>query len=160
VLGSAVNPVLREGNSDRRVAGPVKAYAQKNPHKMLPWSKDSRSSVTYMAEVRTSCVCASCVRACLRACVQPPRQQQRFCVAARQPVWPAWLSRVVPGAVAAPAQLPDLPRAVVVWLWQLVHTAARSHARTQGCRPLEAAAAADAHIIAAACPFGALLRFS
>ena len=34
VLGSAVNPVLREGNSDRRVAAPVKAYAQKNPHKM------------------------------------------------------------------------------------------------------------------------------
>lgn len=34
VLGSAVNPVLREGNSDRRVAAPVKAYAQKNPHKV------------------------------------------------------------------------------------------------------------------------------
>ena len=34
ILGSAVNPVLREGNSDRRVAAPVKAYAQKNPHKM------------------------------------------------------------------------------------------------------------------------------
>ena len=33
VLGSAVNPVLREGNSDRRVAPPVKAYAQKNPHR-------------------------------------------------------------------------------------------------------------------------------
>jgi len=35
VLGSAVNPVLREGNSDRRVAAPVKAYAQRNPHKMV-----------------------------------------------------------------------------------------------------------------------------
>ena len=41
VLGSAVNPVLREGNSDRRVAAPVKAYAQKNPHKMGIWSKAS-----------------------------------------------------------------------------------------------------------------------
>ena len=37
VLGSAVNPVLREGNSDRRAAPPVKAYAQKNPHKMGTW---------------------------------------------------------------------------------------------------------------------------
>ena len=36
VLGSAVNPVLREGNSDRRVAGPVKAYAQKRPHRLPP----------------------------------------------------------------------------------------------------------------------------
>ena len=45
VLGSAVNPVLREGNSDRRVAAPVKAYAQKNPHKMGKWSPDSRSKV-------------------------------------------------------------------------------------------------------------------
>ena len=35
VLGSAVNPVLREGNSDRRVAAPVKAYAKKNPHTMV-----------------------------------------------------------------------------------------------------------------------------
>jgi isocitrate dehydrogenase len=39
VMGSAVNPVLREGNSDRRVAPPVKAYAQKNPHRMGIWSK-------------------------------------------------------------------------------------------------------------------------
>ena len=38
VMGSAVNPVLREGNSDRRVAPPVKAYAQKNPHRMVSWS--------------------------------------------------------------------------------------------------------------------------
>ncbi|HCK08494.1 MAG TPA: NADP-dependent isocitrate dehydrogenase, partial [Candidatus Latescibacteria bacterium] len=37
VLGSAVNPVLREGNSDRRVAAPVKSYAQKNPHPMGDW---------------------------------------------------------------------------------------------------------------------------
>lgn len=39
VLGSAVNPVLREGNSDRRVAAPVKAYAHKNPHTMGGWSR-------------------------------------------------------------------------------------------------------------------------
>jgi isocitrate dehydrogenase len=37
VLGSAVNPVLREGNSDRRVAGPVKIYAKNNPHSMGAW---------------------------------------------------------------------------------------------------------------------------
>lgn len=43
VLGSAVNPVLREGNSDRRVAAPVKAYAQKHPHKMGKWASDSRT---------------------------------------------------------------------------------------------------------------------
>ena len=48
VLGSAVNPVLREGNSDRRVASPVKAYAQKNPHKMGAWSPDSRTYVAHM----------------------------------------------------------------------------------------------------------------
>jgi isocitrate dehydrogenase len=46
--GSAVNPVLREGNSDRRVAPPVKAYAQKNPHKMGLWSKASRTHVAHM----------------------------------------------------------------------------------------------------------------
>lgn len=50
VLGSAVNPVLREGNSDRRVAAPVKAYAQKNPHSMGAWSSDSKSHVASMAE--------------------------------------------------------------------------------------------------------------
>jgi isocitrate dehydrogenase len=48
VLGSAVNPVLREGNSDRRVAAPVKAYAQKHPHSMGAWSADSKSCVAYM----------------------------------------------------------------------------------------------------------------
>ncbi|MCH8535703.1 MAG: NADP-dependent isocitrate dehydrogenase [Flavobacteriaceae bacterium] len=48
VLGSAVNPVLREGNSDRRVAGPVKEYAQNNPHSMGDWSKDSKSHVAHM----------------------------------------------------------------------------------------------------------------
>jgi isocitrate dehydrogenase len=48
VLGSAVNPVLREGNSDRRVAAPVKEYARKHPHSMGAWSPDSRSHVAHM----------------------------------------------------------------------------------------------------------------
>jgi isocitrate dehydrogenase len=48
VLGSAVNPVLREGNSDRRAAGAVKQYARKNPHKMGAWSKDSKTRVAHM----------------------------------------------------------------------------------------------------------------
>ncbi|GEO04139.1 isocitrate dehydrogenase, NADP-dependent [Adhaeribacter aerolatus] len=48
VLGSAVNPVLREGNSDRRVAPPVKEYAKKNPHSMGAWSSDSKSHVSHM----------------------------------------------------------------------------------------------------------------
>ncbi|MEK9773928.1 MAG: NADP-dependent isocitrate dehydrogenase, partial [Opitutae bacterium] len=50
VLGSAVNPVLREGNSDRRVAKPVKEYAQKNPHSMGAWSSNSKSHVAHMAD--------------------------------------------------------------------------------------------------------------
>jgi isocitrate dehydrogenase len=50
VLGSAVNPVLREGNSDRRVAGPVKEFARKNPHSMGAWSSDSKSHVAHMSE--------------------------------------------------------------------------------------------------------------
>jgi len=50
VLGSAVNPVLREGNSDRRVAKPVKEYAQKNPHSMGAWSASSKSHVAHMAD--------------------------------------------------------------------------------------------------------------
>ena len=50
VLGSAVNPVLREGNSDRRVAKPVKEYAKKNPHSMGDWSADSKSHVAHMQE--------------------------------------------------------------------------------------------------------------
>ncbi len=48
VLGSAVNPVLREGNSDRRVADAVKKYARKNPHSMGAWSPDSKSEVAHM----------------------------------------------------------------------------------------------------------------
>lgn len=49
VLGSAVNPVLREGNSDRRVAAPVKDYARKNPHSMGAWAADSKSHVSHMS---------------------------------------------------------------------------------------------------------------
>ncbi len=48
VLGSAVNPVLREGNSDRRAAGAVKQYARNNPHRMGAWSADSRTRVAFM----------------------------------------------------------------------------------------------------------------
>jgi isocitrate dehydrogenase len=50
VKGSAVNPVLREGNSDRRAPASVKAYARKHPHSMGPWSKDSRSHVATMTD--------------------------------------------------------------------------------------------------------------
>ncbi|MBU1191534.1 MAG: NADP-dependent isocitrate dehydrogenase [Gammaproteobacteria bacterium] len=50
VLGSAVNPVLREGNSDRRVATAVKDYARKHPHTMGAWSADSKSHVISMAD--------------------------------------------------------------------------------------------------------------
>lgn len=50
VLGSAVNPVLREGNSDRRVAGPVKQYAKDNPHSMGEWHADSATHVAHMSE--------------------------------------------------------------------------------------------------------------
>ena len=50
VLGSAVNPVLREGNSDRRVAGPVKQYARDHPHRMGAWSADSVTHVASMTE--------------------------------------------------------------------------------------------------------------
>jgi len=50
VLGSAVNPVLREGNSDRRVAAPVKDYAKAHPHSMGVWSPDSKSDVTSMSD--------------------------------------------------------------------------------------------------------------
>jgi len=50
VLGSAVNPVLREGNSDRRVAAPVKEYAKKHPHSMGAWSPDSKSHVAHMTD--------------------------------------------------------------------------------------------------------------
>jgi isocitrate dehydrogenase len=50
VLGSAVNPVLREGNSDRRAPLCVKEYARKHPHRMGAWTSDSRAHVSYMSE--------------------------------------------------------------------------------------------------------------
>jgi len=50
VLGSAVNPVLREGNSDRRAPGAVKQYAMKNPHSMGAWSADSKTHVASMSD--------------------------------------------------------------------------------------------------------------
>ncbi|WP_404396283.1 NADP-dependent isocitrate dehydrogenase [Idiomarina loihiensis] len=50
VKGSAVNPVLREGNSDRRAPSAVKNYAKKHPHRMGEWSKDSKSHVAHMNE--------------------------------------------------------------------------------------------------------------
>ena len=64
VLGSAVNPVLREGNSDRRVAAAVKAYARANPHSMGAWSADSKSRVAHMDDgdfysSEQSAICAS-----------------------------------------------------------------------------------------------------
>jgi isocitrate dehydrogenase len=48
VLGSAVNPVLREGNSDRRAPASVKRYAQSHPHRMGAWTKDSKTNVAHM----------------------------------------------------------------------------------------------------------------
>ncbi|GIU43115.1 isocitrate dehydrogenase, NADP-dependent [Shewanella sairae] len=50
IKGSAVNPVLREGNSDRRAPGSVKKFAQKNPHSMGKWLADSKSHVAHMNE--------------------------------------------------------------------------------------------------------------
>ncbi|MFA6954618.1 MAG: NADP-dependent isocitrate dehydrogenase [Thermoanaerobaculia bacterium] len=50
VLGSAVNPVLREGNSDRRAPLAVKNFSKKNPHKLGPWTPDSKSEVAFMSD--------------------------------------------------------------------------------------------------------------
>ncbi|MDB2496813.1 NADP-dependent isocitrate dehydrogenase [Verrucomicrobiales bacterium] len=50
VKGSAVNPVLREGNSDRRAPKAVKEYARNNPHRMGAWSRDSKTRVAHMTE--------------------------------------------------------------------------------------------------------------
>lgn len=51
VLGSAVNPVLREGNSDRRAAASVKRFGRQNPHKMMkPWPVDSKARVSFMGQ--------------------------------------------------------------------------------------------------------------
>jgi isocitrate dehydrogenase len=69
VFGSVVNPVLREGNSDRRAAGAVKQYARTNPHKMGAWSSTSKSHVAYMpggdyygSEISTTVQAATNVR--------------------------------------------------------------------------------------------------
>src|SRR6266704_515813 len=48
IKGSAVNPVLREGNSDRRAPLSVKQHAKKHPHKMGPWAPDSKTHVAHM----------------------------------------------------------------------------------------------------------------
>ncbi|HIP31676.1 MAG TPA: NADP-dependent isocitrate dehydrogenase [Crocinitomicaceae bacterium] len=50
IKGSAVNPVLREGNADRRAPKPVKEYAKKNPHSMGEWASDSKTHVAHMAD--------------------------------------------------------------------------------------------------------------
>ena len=51
VLGSAVNPVLREGNSDRRAAASVKRYGRKNPHRMMkPWPEESKCRISHMED--------------------------------------------------------------------------------------------------------------
>ena len=50
VKGSAVNPVLREGNSDRRAPNAVKEYARQNPHRMGKWANDSKTHVSTMSE--------------------------------------------------------------------------------------------------------------
>ncbi|MCO4815380.1 MAG: NADP-dependent isocitrate dehydrogenase, partial [Flavobacteriales bacterium] len=50
IKGSAVNPVLREGNADRRAPMPVKEYAKKNPHSMGAWSSTSQSHVSHMSD--------------------------------------------------------------------------------------------------------------
>ncbi|MDM8168092.1 NADP-dependent isocitrate dehydrogenase [Roseovarius sp.] len=50
IKGSAVNPVLREGNSDRRAAAPVKKFAQNNPHRMGEWTSDSKTRVASMSD--------------------------------------------------------------------------------------------------------------
>ena len=50
IKGSAVNPVLREGNSDRRAPKAVKNFAKKNPHSMGEWSSDSKTHVATMSE--------------------------------------------------------------------------------------------------------------
>ncbi len=66
VQGSAVNPVLREGNSDRRAPAAVKGYARKNPHTMAPWSPASRTHVSHMhsGDFYSSEKCLTMEKAC------------------------------------------------------------------------------------------------
>jgi isocitrate dehydrogenase len=61
VMGSAVNPVLREGNSDRRAPASVKNYAKKHPHRMGPWSPDSKTNVAHMQSDDFRCTETSAV---------------------------------------------------------------------------------------------------
>ena len=65
-LGSAVNPVLREGNSDRRAPAAVKRYARKNPHSMSKWSPASRTHVSHMhgGDFYASEKCMTMAKAC------------------------------------------------------------------------------------------------
>ena len=60
VLGSAVNPVLREGNSDRRAPKAVKDYARKHPHSMGKWSSDSKTTVGTMGKDDFFSFCRNC----------------------------------------------------------------------------------------------------
>ena len=66
ILGSAVNPVLREGNSDRRAPPAVKRFAQKNPHRMAKWSPASRTHVSHMhgGDFYASEKCMTLAKAC------------------------------------------------------------------------------------------------
>ena len=66
VLGSAVNPILREGNSDRRAPAAVKRYARKNPHSMEKWSPASRTHVSHMrsGDFYSSEKCLTMQKAC------------------------------------------------------------------------------------------------
>ena len=62
ILGSAVNPVLREGNSDRRVASAVKNYAKNNPHPMGDWSSDSKQRKSVILKVRKNNMLFNCLQ--------------------------------------------------------------------------------------------------
>ncbi len=66
VQGSAVNPVLRQGNSDRRAPAAVKRYAQQNPHSMSKWSPASRTHVSHMqgGDFYSSEICMTMEKAC------------------------------------------------------------------------------------------------
>ena len=78
VLGSAVNPVLREGNSDRRAPASVKAFAQKNPHRLGPWTADNRARVASMSEGDFYALLARVLRAYQREAGLPPGEYARY----------------------------------------------------------------------------------
>ncbi len=79
VKGSAVNPVLREGNSDRRAPKPVKEYARKHPHSMGAWSADSKTSVATMAGATSAATSAP----------SPSRRPPRCASSTRRPTAPS-----------------------------------------------------------------------